>query len=50
MQHSIVKRVLRDKESNNVKEETITDIVKTSMDSKFPGNTENRIDKNCIKK
>ena len=46
----ILKRALHDKESNNIKEETITDIVKTSMDLKFPGNTENSIDKNCIKK
>ena len=47
--NSIVKRALRDKESNNIKEET-TDTVKIFIDLKFSGNTGDRIVKNCIKK
>ena len=41
---------LRDKESNNIKEESNTDTVKIFIDSKFSGNTGERIVKNCIKK
>ena len=37
--NSIVKRALRDKESNNSKEETTTDTVKIFIDLKFSGNT-----------
>ena len=48
--NSIVKRALRDKESNNIKEETTTDTVNFFMDLKFSGNTGKRIVKNCIKK
>ena len=48
--NSIVKRGLRDKESNNIKEETTTDIVKIFIDLKFSGNTGDRTVKNCIKK
>ena len=48
--NSIVKRALRDKESNNIKEETTTDTVKIFIDLKFSGNTGDRIVKNCIKK
>ena len=48
--NSIVKRALRDKESNNIKEESTTDTVKISIDLKFSGNTGYRIVKSCIKK
>ena len=48
--NSIVKRALRDKESNNTKEETTTDTVKIFIDLKFSGNTGDRIVKNCMKK
>ena len=48
--NSIVKRALRDKESNNIKEETTTDTVKIFIDLKFSGNTGDRIVKNCMKK
>ena len=46
----MVKRALRDKESNNIKEETTTDTVKIFIDLKFSGNPGDRIVKNCIKK
>ena len=48
--NSIVKRALRDKESNNIKGESTTDTVKIFIDLKFSGNTGDRIVKNCIKK
>ena len=41
---------LRDKESNNIKEESNANTVKIFIDSKFSGNTGERIVKNCIKK
>ena len=41
---------LRDKESNNIKEESNRNTVKIFTDSKFSGNTGERIVKNCIKK
>ena len=43
----MVKQALRDKESNDIKEETTTDTVKIFIDLKFSSNT---IVKNCIKK
>ena len=46
----IVKRALRDKESNNITEESTTDTVKIFIDLKFSGNRADRIVKNCIKK
>ena len=46
----LVKRALRDKESNNIKEETTADTVKVFIDLKFSGNTADRIVKNCMKK
>ena len=48
--NSIVKRALRDKESNNIKEESARDTVKIFIDLKFSSNTGDRIVKNCIKK
>ena len=48
--NSILKRALRDKESNNIKEESTRDTVKIFIDLKFSGNTGDRIVKNCIKK
>ena len=46
----MVKQALRDKESNDIKEETTTDTVKIFIDLKFSSNTGNRIVKDCIKK
>ena len=48
--NSIIKRALRDKESNNIIEETTTDTVKIFIDLKFSGNTADKIFKNFIKK
>ena len=48
--NSIVKRALRDKESNNITEESTTDTVKIFIDLKFSRNTADKIIKNCIKK
>ena len=48
--NSIVKRALRDKESNKIQEESTTNTLKIFIDLKFSGNTANRIVKNCINK
>ena len=48
--NSIVKRALRDKQSNNITEESTTDTVKIFTDLKFSDNTADRTVKNCIKK
>ena len=48
--NSIVKRALRDKESNNITEESTTDTVNIFIDLKFSANTADRIVKNSIKK
>ena len=47
---SIVKRALRDKELNNIKEESTRDTVKIFTDLEFSGNRGDRIVKNCVKK
>ena len=48
--NSIVKRALRDKQSNNITEESTTDTVKIFTDLKFSDNIADRTVKNCIKK
>ena len=48
--NSIVKRALRDKESNKIKQKSTKDTVKIFIDLKFSGNTGDRIVKNCISK
>ena len=48
--NSIVKRAWRDKESNNITEQTATDTAKIFIDLKFSGNKADRIVKNFIKK
>ena len=47
---SILKRALRDKELNNIKEESTRDAVKIFTDLEFSGNRGDRIVKNCVKK
>ena len=48
--NSIVKQALRDKESNNIKEESTTDTVKIFIDLKFSGNTVDMILYKCFEK
>ena len=48
--NSIVKRTLRDKESNNITDESTTDTMKIFVVLKFSGDTTDRIVKSCINK
>ena len=48
--NSTVKRPLRDKESNNITEESTTDTANIFIDLRFSDNTADTIVKNCMKK